>query len=83
MKHRRAQVECYAGERADERPRRVRVDDREHIIARLLGSSVEESLESKDFIYRYRVLTVEGLVLDLVRTSSAEWYLQNERRMEQ
>jgi hypothetical protein len=80
MKLRRVQVECYAGGRADERPRRVRVDEREHVISRLLGSSVEGSLESKEFIYRYRVLTVEGLVLDLVRTSPAEWYLQSVRQ---
>ena len=81
MKQTRAEVECYAGGRADERPRRVRAGGREHVIARLLGSSVEESIDSNGLIHRYRVVTVEGLVLDLVRTSSAEWYLLNERRM--
>jgi hypothetical protein len=77
MKSRRVEVECYAGGRADERPRRVRADNREHTVARLLSSSVEESLDSKARLYRYKVLTGEGLVLELVRQSDGEWYLQS------
>ena len=76
MKLRRVQVECYAGGRADERPRRVREDDREHIVARLLGSSVEESSPSKARRHRYRVLTDEGSELSLIRESNGDWYLE-------
>jgi hypothetical protein len=79
MEARRVEVECYAGGRADERPRLVRAPGREHLVARLLSSSVEESLDSKARLYRYKVLTVEGLVLDLVRQSDGEWYLQSAR----
>jgi len=73
------QVDCYAGSRADERPRRVRIRGREHIVARLLSASVEESLASKSRAHRYRVLTEEGLMLDLVRASDGNWYLERER----
>ncbi|HEX8087647.1 MAG TPA: hypothetical protein VF762_02265, partial [Blastocatellia bacterium] len=76
MKARRVQVECYAGGRADERPRRVREGEREHIVARLLSSSVEESLSSKARSHRYRVLTDAGLVLILIRQSDGNWYLE-------
>ena len=83
MKRRQVQVDCYAGSRADERPRRVREGDREHIVARLLGSSVEESLASKEQVRRYRVLTDEGLTLDLTRASDGNWYLESERAIEE
>jgi hypothetical protein len=76
MKRRRVQVECYAGGRADERPRRVREGDREHVVARLLGSSVEESSPSRARIHRYRVLTDEGLELGLIREKDGDWYLE-------
>jgi hypothetical protein len=76
MKLRRVQVECYAGGRADERPRRVREDDREHVIASLLSSSVEESFRFRARSYRYSVLTEEGLVLVLIRESNGDWYLE-------
>jgi hypothetical protein len=76
MKLRRVQVECYAGGRADERPRRVRERDREHVVARLLGSSVEEASPPRARIQRYRVLTDEGLELSLVRESNGDWYLE-------
>jgi hypothetical protein len=83
MKRHQVQVDCYAGSRADERPRRVRESNREHIVARLLGSSVEESLASKEQVRRYRVLTDEGLTLDLARASDGKWYLEGERAIEE
>jgi len=83
MKRRQVQVDCYAGSRADERPRRVRAGDREHIIARLLSSSVEESLSSKEQTRRYRVLTDEGLTLDLALDGSGKWYLEGESAIEE
>ncbi|HVG18635.1 MAG TPA: hypothetical protein VNI02_06245 [Blastocatellia bacterium] len=80
MKLRRVEVECYAGGRADERPRLVREGGREHIVVRLLGSEVEESLNSKARSYRYRVLTDEGLALSLIRQSDGDWYLERRAR---
>lgn len=78
MKLRQVQVEFYAGGRADEHPRRVRVDDREHVVSRLLSSSIEQAFDSKESTHRFRVLTEEGLVFDLVRTGDGEWLLQGE-----
>ena len=69
------QVECYAGGRADEHPRRVVIDGCEHIIARVLKSSVEESIASKERIRRFTVLTEEGIRLKIFQ-SADEWYLE-------
>ncbi len=69
-------VECYAGVRGDERPRRIIVRGREHLVARLLGESVEESLVTKERTRRYKVLTDEGLVLEVRRESDGVWYLE-------
>lgn len=71
-------VECYAGARADERPIRVTIGGRQHLVARLLGESVEESLVTKEQTRRYRVLTNEGLVLEILRDGDGAWYLESE-----
>jgi len=68
-------VECYAGSRGDERPRRVMIDDRKHVVARLLAESVEESVVTKARTRRYRVLTSEGMVLEILCTGDGEWFL--------
>ena len=68
-------VECYAGARADERPRRISFDGREHVVDRLLSESIDESVSSRGQTRRYRVLTDEGLVLELVRSSDGSWHL--------
>lgn len=83
MKHERIEVECYAGSRADERPRRVRVGNREHVVARLLSSSVCESVESREQVRRYSVLTEEGLLLELALTSDGQWRLEGERNIKE
>lgn len=75
MKLRTVRVECYAGGRADETPRRIGFDGREHVVARLLGESVEVSLASNQQTRRYKVLTDEGLVLEVVRSSDGAWHL--------
>ena len=76
MPLREVTVECYAGARADETPRRVSFDGREHLVARLLAESVEEPLErNQQSRRRYRVLTDAGLVLELVRTNDGAWYI--------
>jgi hypothetical protein len=70
-------VESYAGSRADQRPRRVIIEDREHVIVRLLYHSIEESLKSNVQTHRYRVLTAEGLTLEVIRANDGEWFLQS------
>lgn len=68
------EVECYSGGRADERPRKVTIGGKTYRVARLLGESVEESIESKGWIHRYRLLTDDGVVLEVAR-DDAGWRL--------
>jgi len=68
-------VECYAGSRADERPRRVIIDGREHLVARLLEETLDESSDSKTQRRRFKVLTDEGIVLDVIRSGDGSWYM--------
>jgi len=68
-------VECYAGGRADERPRRVTIGTREYLVSRLLGEWVEAPLGSNHQQRRYKILTTEGLVLELVRSNDGTWRL--------
>ena len=75
MKLRTIRVECYAGGRADETPRKISFDGREHVVARLLAESIEESPASNQQTRRYKVLTDEGLVLEVVRLSDGTWRL--------
>ena len=75
MTLRAVRVECYDGGRADETPRRIGIDGREHVVARLLAESVEESTASNQQSRRYKVLTEEGLVLEVVRSSDGAWRL--------
>jgi len=73
----RISVECYAGARADERPRRIMIGGREHHVARLLGESVEETASGKARTRRFKVLTGDGLVLEILHASDGDWYLQS------
>ena len=75
MTLRTVRVECYAGGRADETPRRISFDGREHVVARLLAESFEESLAPNHQTHRYKVLTEEGLVLEVLRSSDGAWRL--------
>ena len=75
MKFRSVQVECYSGSRADERPRRVVIDGCEHLVAHLLGESIEESAETRERITRFTGLTEEGQTIELIHTEGGEWYL--------
>jgi hypothetical protein len=68
-------VECYAGVRADETPRRISFGGREYVVARLLAESIEESLASNQQTHRYKVLTDEGFVLEVVHSSDGAWHL--------
>lgn len=73
----RISVECYAGARADERPRRITIGGREHLVARLLGESVEETFSGGERTRRFKVLTDEGLVLEVLHASDGDWYLES------
>jgi len=74
MRQRTIIVECYAGTRADQTPRRIRFGGREHVVSRLLAESIEQPLGIGQQ-RRYKVLTEEGLVLELVRSSDGAWRL--------
>ena len=82
MKRHPIEVECYSGGRDDERPRRVIIAGHTHVVVRLLATSVEETNVSRERIYRYRVLTEEGLLLEIVRAEDGRWYLLSEKRVE-
>ena len=75
MSLRSVRVECYAGRRADESPRRIYFEGRAHLVARVLAESIEEPLASRQQVRRYKMLTEEGLVLEVVRESDGSWYL--------
>lgn len=45
------------------------------MVARLLAESIEEAAASNEQTRRYRVLTEEGLVLEVVRSSDGTWGL--------
>jgi len=80
MSLREIQVECYEGGRADERPRRVIIDGRTHIVARLLTESLHETKTSSDESRRFTLLTTEGIFLEVIRGANGRWYLQAERK---
>jgi len=73
----RIEVECYSGSRADERPRRIRIHSREYVVVSLLRESVEESLVTREKIRHYKVLTDQGLVLDVLRKEDGAWLLDS------
>jgi hypothetical protein len=77
MKSEPVEVECYCGGRADERPRSMIIGGRRHAVARLLSESIEESVEKRDRIHRYSILTDDGLVVELVRTADRRWFLSH------
>ena len=82
MPRRTVEVECYAGSRADERPRRVRAGNRDYRVARLLSTSVAESVTTRQQVRSYRVLTEDGWILDLARAGDGRWTLEGKRLME-
>lgn len=77
------EVECYSGGRADERPRSVTIRGRKYLVARLLSESIEESETQaglRERKHRYRVLTEEGRVLEIVRNQDGSWMVSSARR---
>ena len=75
MKFHPIQVESYSGSRADERPHRISVNGCEYLVTRLLAESVEEDRESKERVKRFKVLTEQGLAIELIRRQGGDWYL--------
>ena len=73
-------VECYAGSRADERPRRVIIDGREHVVARLLEETLDEGSDSKARRRRFKLLTDEGILLEVIRSGDGAWYMSPDSR---
>ena len=71
------QVECYAGGREAETPRRISLEGKTHTVTRLLAESIEESAVTKEQIRRYKVLTDDGRVLEIVRSSDGVWRLES------
>ena len=69
-------VQCYAGARGDEYPRRLIINGSEHLVTRLIGESVEESAGTRVRTHRYKVLTDAGVVLEILRTGD-DWYLES------
>ncbi|HSB09579.1 MAG TPA: hypothetical protein VLM38_08855 [Blastocatellia bacterium] len=55
------------------------MDGRTHIVARLLAESLEERVVSADQSRRFRLLTTEGILLEIVRAADGAWYLEAER----
>ena len=74
MKREPIEVECYSGGRHDERPRILKLRGKTHRVSRLLGESVEENAESRSRIHRYRVMTSDGLILEITRDDQG-WHL--------
>lgn len=69
-------VQCYAGARGDEHPRRIIINGREHLVTRLIGESVEESIGTRVRTHHYKVLTDTGAVLEILRTDD-DWFLES------
>jgi len=53
----------------------VTIENRVYVVARLLAESVEVSLITEAQTRRYKVLTDEGLVLEVLRSSDRAWRL--------
>ena len=76
------EVECYSGGRGNEHPRWVTIGGRKHLVARLLSESIEESetrAGRRERKHRYRVLTEDRCVLELVRNQDGSWVISPAR----
>ena len=56
------------------------IDGREHVVARLLSESVEQSPDGQEHTRHYKVLTESGLALEVLRSSDGKWYLESGSR---
>jgi hypothetical protein len=72
MKSLPVKVETYSGGRLNERPRRVIIEGREHRVSRLLEESIEQPLEARSIVRRYRVQMECGMILELT-LADGDW----------
>ncbi|HKF58275.1 MAG TPA: hypothetical protein VKJ45_22725 [Blastocatellia bacterium] len=68
-------VECYAGSKAFERPRRVLIDGLAHDVVETIASWVEEDAASRVRCHRFEVRIDDGRKLLLIRRSD-QWFLE-------
>jgi len=68
-------VECYAGSKAFERPRRVLIDGLAHEVVETTASSVEEDVASRVRCHRFEVQIDDGRKLVLIRRSD-QWFAE-------
>ena len=68
-------VECYAGSKAFERPRRILMDGLTHEVIRVTASSIEEDAASRLRRHRFEVLIQDGRMLVLIRQGD-HWFLE-------
>jgi len=71
----RVLVECYAGSKAFERPRRIVIDSVVHEAVEATALSVEEEVASRVRRHRFEVLIDDGRKLLLVRQGD-QWFLE-------
>jgi hypothetical protein len=77
MSRSRIDVECYAGARVYERPRRLFIEGREFRVMRLISESIEESADTNERTHRYKVLIEDGVVLEVLHKENG-WSLDSE-----
>lgn len=68
-------VECYAGSKAFERPRRIVMEGSTHEIIRSTASSLEEDAASRLRRHRFEVLIENGRRVVLIRQGD-QWFLE-------
>jgi hypothetical protein len=68
-------VECYAGSKAFERPRRILIDGLSHEVIRAAPLSVEEDAASRLLRHRFEVLIQDGRRFVLIRQGD-QWFLE-------
>jgi hypothetical protein len=68
-------VECYAGSKAFERPRRILVGGSIIELIRTAAFSVEEDAASRHRRYRFEVLTEDGRKIILIRDCD-QWFIE-------
>jgi hypothetical protein len=68
-------VECYAGSKAFERPRRILLGELVHEITETIASSVHEDAASRQRCHRFEVLIADGRRLSLMRLGD-QWFME-------
>ncbi|HXF41998.1 MAG TPA: hypothetical protein VN687_19935 [Blastocatellia bacterium] len=56
------------------------IDGREHVVARLLEETLDESSDSKAQRRRFKLVTEEGIVLEVICSGDGAWYMSPDSR---